>query len=171
LSPFAVPGADQPELLPVYAGPTPADPFGGRAFDIFDVMDQAERAAEAKPAPRAEIVGNTEPEPEPADELAAAAPAASHNGQAPHPAAESAGSAAAEPTGEARGAEPSPPTSEIVAEIAIPGPTPAEPAPAEPASAEPAPAEPAPAEPLIRPIMVGAGGEVPAEKKRGWWRR
>ena len=52
LSPFAVPGADQPDLQPVYAGPTPADPFGGRAFDIFDVMDQVERAAEAQPAPR-----------------------------------------------------------------------------------------------------------------------
>ena len=68
LSPFAVPGADQPELLPVYAGPTPADPFGGRAFDIFDVMDQAERAAEAETAPRAttpaEIVNNAAPEPE-----------------------------------------------------------------------------------------------------------
>ena len=65
---FAQPGADQPELLPVYAGPTPADPFGGRAFDIFDVMDQAERAAEAKPAPRpsaeAEFVNNTAPEPD-----------------------------------------------------------------------------------------------------------
>ncbi len=31
---------------PVYAGPTPADPFGGQV-DIFDVMDAAERAAEA----------------------------------------------------------------------------------------------------------------------------
>jgi ribonuclease E len=67
LSPFALPGADQPELQPVYAGPTPADPFGGRAFDIFDVMDQVERAAETKPPPlapsAAEIVNNTAPEP------------------------------------------------------------------------------------------------------------
>jgi ribonuclease E len=68
LSPSAVPGADQPELQPVYAGPTPADPFGGRAFDIFDVMDQAERAAESRPVPRTgsteEIVNNAAPEPE-----------------------------------------------------------------------------------------------------------
>jgi ribonuclease E len=67
LSPHAVPGADQPELQPVYAGPTPADPFGGRAFDIFDVMDQAERAAEARPAaPRAVLAEDvaTAPEPE-----------------------------------------------------------------------------------------------------------
>jgi len=77
-SPFAVPGADQPELPPVYAGPTPADPFGGRAFDIFDVMDQAERAAEAQPAPRptttAEIYNDSASEPEatPAEQPAAA---------------------------------------------------------------------------------------------------
>ena len=77
LSPFAVPGAEQPELPPVYAGPTPADPFGGRAFDIFDVMDQAERAAEAQPAsratPAAEIVNDGGPEPETITADAAAA--------------------------------------------------------------------------------------------------
>ncbi|MFL5286245.1 MAG: ribonuclease E/G, partial [Rhodopila sp.] len=65
LSPFSLPGAEQPEL-PVYAGPTPADPFGGRAFDIFDMMDQVEQAAEARPAPRAsaadEIENNAAPE-------------------------------------------------------------------------------------------------------------
>jgi ribonuclease E len=43
LSPLGVPGAEQPDLVPVYAGPTPADPFGsGHVFDIFDVMEQAE---------------------------------------------------------------------------------------------------------------------------------
>ncbi len=45
LSPLGVPGAEQPDLIPVYAGPTPADPFGGQAFDIFDAMEQAELAA------------------------------------------------------------------------------------------------------------------------------
>jgi hypothetical protein len=41
--PMAHPGAEQPDLVPVYAGPTPADPFGGgHVFDIFDVMEQAE---------------------------------------------------------------------------------------------------------------------------------
>ena len=44
------PGSDQPELLPVYAGPTPADPFGGQAFDIFDVLEQAEQRAAAAAA-------------------------------------------------------------------------------------------------------------------------
>ena len=43
LSPLGVPGAEQPDLMPAYAGPTPADPFGsGHVFDIFDVMEQAE---------------------------------------------------------------------------------------------------------------------------------
>jgi ribonuclease E len=77
LSPFAIPGADQPELQPVYAGPTPADPFGGRAFDIFDVMDQAERVAESRPAPRStsavEIVTMTAPD----SDSSASAPAES----------------------------------------------------------------------------------------------
>jgi ribonuclease E len=84
LAPLAVPGAEQPELQPVYFGPTPADPFGGRAFDIFDVMDQAERAAEAQPAsrlaPAAEIANTTAPEPE-------AAGSASLRGTAETPAA------------------------------------------------------------------------------------
>ena len=48
LLPVAEPGADQPELPPVYTGPTPANPFGGQVFDIFDVMDQVERVAEAR---------------------------------------------------------------------------------------------------------------------------
>jgi ribonuclease E len=50
LSPLGVPGAEQPDLVPAYAGPTPADPFGsGHVFDIFDVMEQAELNA-AKPS-------------------------------------------------------------------------------------------------------------------------
>ncbi len=31
---------------PAYTGPTPANPFGGQPFDIFDIMEQAERAQE-----------------------------------------------------------------------------------------------------------------------------
>jgi ribonuclease E len=59
LSPYADPDAEQPDIAPVhptavYSGPTPADPFGGGAFDIFDVMEQAERAAEQ--AARARMV-------------------------------------------------------------------------------------------------------------------
>jgi ribonuclease E len=43
----AEPGADQPELPPAYSGPTPANPFGGDAFDIFDVMDRVEATSAA----------------------------------------------------------------------------------------------------------------------------
>jgi ribonuclease E len=47
-----VPGAEQPDLIPAYAGPTPADPYGGQVFDIFDVMEQAElNAAPARRPP------------------------------------------------------------------------------------------------------------------------
>jgi ribonuclease E len=248
-----VPGADQPELQPVYAGPTPADPFGGRAFDIFDVMDQAERAAEARPSPRAtvpaagqaepalraasgavtepvaatetptatqtppgtqppgvaEIVNHAAPEPSTAPvEPEPVAPTASHApapDAEPHPPAppeaEILNSAAPEPAGEALAGPAEPAPTAMPAEPAPtalpaePAPTamPAEPAPtampAEPAPtarpAEPAPtampepasqaeiltSQPPPAEPLIKPILVGAGGEPPAEPKRGWWRR
>ena len=49
---LGVPGAEQPDLVPAYVGPTPADPFGGGAFDIFDVMEQAElNAAQSNRAP------------------------------------------------------------------------------------------------------------------------
>jgi ribonuclease E len=37
--------------LPAYAGPTPADPFGGGVFDIYDVMEQAEARAAAPVSP------------------------------------------------------------------------------------------------------------------------
>jgi ribonuclease E len=203
LSPFAAPGADQPELPPVYAGPTPADPFGGRAFDIFDVMDQAERAAEARPAPRvavaAEIANNTapepdapnaepvmagetaaepvvEPEPEPAPPRAeppAEARADIVNSSAPEPAGEAL-QAAAEPVGETLPVAGEPADEALQAA----GEPEASPVPANDTAPEPAPeaapepaTEPALAEPAIKPILVGAGGEPPAEPKRGWWRR
>jgi ribonuclease E len=52
-SPLGVPGAEQPDLVPVYDGPTPADPFGGNVFDLFDAMEQAElnAAPASRPAP------------------------------------------------------------------------------------------------------------------------
>ncbi|MGE0224874.1 MAG: Rne/Rng family ribonuclease [Acetobacteraceae bacterium] len=46
LSPLGLPGAEQPELVPAYSGPTPANPFGDHVYDIFDVMEQAERGNE-----------------------------------------------------------------------------------------------------------------------------
>jgi ribonuclease E len=174
MSPFGIPGADQPDLLPVYAGPTPADPFGGRAFDIFDVMDQAERAAEAKRAPVAiEIVNEAPPEPEtsyrqpepilaepvtdepaPVTTDAAAAPP---DAEPEHLDADIVNTAAPEPVGET-----------------LPHPEPAAaetPVPANDTDPEMVTPELAPPEPLVKPILVGAGGDPPAEPRRGWWRR
>jgi ribonuclease E len=174
LSPFSVPGADQPELPPVYVGPTPADPFGGRAFDIFDVMDQVERAAEAKPVPRApsasEIVNATAPEAE----------ASFAEEPAPEPVAEAEEEITAEPD-IVNGGAPEPiavslPPAEIRAEEAVHDAVP-------PAgeqvngsrktadSDEIVNVDAPPPAPLIRPILVGSDGEAPGEKKRGWWRR
>ncbi|MGD0103450.1 MAG: Rne/Rng family ribonuclease [Rhodopila sp.] len=172
LSPFAVPGADQPELQPVYAGPTPADPFGGRAFDIFDVMDQAERAAETKPAPRtaasAEIVNAAAPEPEASNveseplastvEEPRAPPSAPDTPEQVQPEREILNTAAPEPAGEPQMV----PGERVAASL---------PTPANDTIAEIDASQPAPAEPLIKPILIGAGGEPPAEPKRGWWRR
>ena len=173
LSPFSVPGADQPDLPPVYAGPTPADPFGGRAFDIFDVMDQVERAAEAKPATRvptaSEIVNAAAPEAEatfaeaPAAEPAAeAAPAAAEpeivNGGAPEPVA------VALPPAEIQAEEPGHGEGAVAGEQINGSGKPAE-------SDEIVNVDAPPPAPLIRPILIGSDGESPGEKKRGWWRR
>ncbi|WP_158930917.1 ribonuclease E/G [Acidisphaera sp. S103] len=192
LSPFATPGADQPELPPVYAGPTPADPFGGRVFDIFDVMDQAERAAEARPAPRAavaaEIANNTAPEPDAPNAVAAEAAAEPQPVPEPEvPEAEIVNSSAPEPAGEALPAEPEPaaeavpaepePVAEAVSVVAEAekvteaSAVPIEAEAVPPVAANDVAPEPAPAEPAIKPILIGAGGEPPVERKRGWWRR
>ncbi|MGC8477285.1 MAG: Rne/Rng family ribonuclease [Acetobacteraceae bacterium] len=69
---ISAPGADQPDLPEVYIGPTPANPFGGQAFDIFDVLEQAEARAldSTPPAPPAppESVPETHPEPAASEE-------------------------------------------------------------------------------------------------------
>ncbi|HET6607475.1 MAG TPA: Rne/Rng family ribonuclease [Rhodopila sp.] len=177
LSPYAEPGAEQPDLTPVYAGPTPADPFGGRVYDIFDVMDQVEQAQTAAPVARAaeaseeqsaeapqaesEIVnaGIVEAEPEPAPvavlvQTDAAAPA-SVAAEAVLSQADILNTGGAEVAGETAVAAPS----EEPGPVAAPEP--------ETTTAEP----PAPPEPLVKPILIGTADEPPAAKKRGWWRR
>ncbi|HEY1411858.1 MAG TPA: hypothetical protein VGF36_06935, partial [Rhodopila sp.] len=174
--------------LPVYAGPTPADPFGGRAFDIFDVMDQVERAAEAQPVPRAApaegVANNALPEPEatPPEPVAVApaeheAPAGDGNAQE---AAESERAIVADPVAEAAAEPVAPRPNPEIVNIAAPEPMgeamPANgedqaPVPANDTSAEIAHPEPPPPEPAIKPILIGTGGEQPVERKRGWWRR
>ncbi|HEY2615776.1 MAG TPA: Rne/Rng family ribonuclease [Acetobacteraceae bacterium] len=143
----AEPGADQPDLPPVYTGPTPANPFGGQTFDIFDVLEQAEAAAPA--------VAAAAPEPEPAPSIILAEPepmqiAAMHD-------------------------EPELVPAIILAQPAADDTVHDEPGPEFPVS-DPAP-EPVMAandtapEPAIKPILIGAEPDAVVEKKRGWWRR
>jgi ribonuclease E len=164
LSPYAEPGAEQPELLPAYAGPTPADPFGGRAFDIFDVMDQVERAHEAASIPttqagrtEGEIVNRGAPEPD----SVAHEPVTHHDPAQDTPDSDTKPSAAVpDVSGQAEIVNTGAP------EVAVRSDTTE--ATVEEAAVEP---EPAPAEPAVKPILIGAGDEPPAERKRGWWRR
>jgi ribonuclease E len=154
MPPHAEPGADQPELPPVYSGPTPANPFGGHTFDIFDVMEQVEAAAPAVTAPAmpapASAVILVEPERVPGPVYEPAGPVAAPELPAP-PAV-----AFAEPVfAEADRVEAEPEE----AAAAAPPPEPMT------AANDPAP------EPAIRPIIIGAEQDVVVEKKRGWWRR
>ena len=166
-------GAEQPDLPPVYTGPTPANPFGGQGYDIFEALERAEEqaalTATAPVAIRAEpaaaeggTVEPVAPEAEPAvAEITPVEPVASTVVIVPIAAAPP---AEVTPEPVAAVAEPEP-----VAEVA-PAPEPAAP---EPAAPEPAAAEPAAeavAGPVIQPIVIGETA-APAEKKRGWWRR
>ncbi|HTU52407.1 MAG TPA: Rne/Rng family ribonuclease, partial [Acetobacteraceae bacterium] len=138
---LAEPGAQQPELPPLYVGPTPANPFGGNAFDIFDALEQAEELERPAPAPTVTplpIVAGPPPAVEPVDDIE------------PVPEATTPDASSTEPSAEAL------PISES--------------SPPEPA-APPAPANDRDAEPAIRPIVIGAEDTSSVEKKRGWWRR
>ena len=192
MPPHAEPGADQPDLPPVYTGPTPANPFGGRTFDIFDVMDQAEAAAPAEvviaaasePEPAASVIlVEPEPvhievlhrEPEPAVAIIPAEPELLQVEAAREP----------EPTLAVISSEPNWLQAEVPQGEPEPAPTviPAEPvamhadAPrSEPVSELPEPepvlaANDAAPAPTIKPIIVGGEQDVVVAKKRGWWRR
>jgi len=157
-----------PAEAPAYAGPTPADPFGGQV-DIFDVMDAAERAAE-EVRPEAGTEPATAPapaEPEPVIQAAAEpAPVAE-----PEPAVSAtAGPAAAAEETPARPADepPQPEPAGAATEEAVTEPEPPQPEPA-PQAAEP---EPEPSAPVVQPIVIGdANDNEVAPKRRGWWRR
>ena len=164
----------EPEV-PAYAGPTPADPFGGSFVDIFDVLEQAEeQRANAAAVP----VLETKPEPalEPLPEPQGAAEAPEAEAFAQHATAEAdtppdaapeleptvaETSVPAEPTGKVDAAEPPTPHEFAALEAASPDSADIEPV-EEPIEPEPAPA--------IVPVLVGAG-ETPAAPRRGWWRR
>jgi len=60
--------AAPPPAAPAYVGPTPANPFGGQTFDIFDMMDEVESrpvatVAARPPAPAPEPIPEPVPEP------------------------------------------------------------------------------------------------------------
>jgi ribonuclease E len=143
VQPHAEPGAEQPDLPPLYVGPTPADPFGGQALDIFDMLEQAELGIEPALAP---------PEPasteRPPTTDAALPPAhAEEMADASVPLTDAAqGGPPAEAQGIPPGSSPEP-VSPLV------------------------PANDVAAGPQIKPILVGAEEEPSAEKRRGWWRR
>ena len=174
IPPHAAPGADQPELPPVYSGPTPANPFGGHAFDIFDVLEQVEERPQMEAVAPAEQLPSepqaasmppvivAEPEPESADASEAETTPVTVQAET------QGGESVAEPV---TGVEPEPTHAHAEEDSAEAAPEPqAEPV-AEP---EPQPlvaANDAIAEPAIKPIIVGAGEAVVVEKKRGWWRR
>jgi ribonuclease E len=152
------------DAVPVYTGPTPADPFGA-GFDIFDVIDTT---AAPVPPRRAEIpvaVARTAPEP------------LARHGTVP---------ASAPPSDV-------PPSDLRPSDLPPPQPSLAEPPPAEPressdlirtaearpeaegqtSAAEPAaagPGEPYVAPP-IQPVLIGSSDVPPTDRKRGWWRR
>ena len=144
--PHAEPGAEQPDLPPVYTGPTPANPFGGNTFDIFDVLERTEAETPAQMA--APVVM----EPEPADVGPGSEP-----GQAE-------GDTAAVPESQ--------PADAVV--LTEPEPAQTEATGAEPEATPLAPvlaANDATPEPAIKPILIGGERDVVVERKRGWWRR
>ncbi len=48
--PEATAEAPEPAPLPLWTGPTPADPFGGQTYDIFDLIEQQEQERPVAPA-------------------------------------------------------------------------------------------------------------------------
>jgi ribonuclease E len=159
---------------PAYTGPTPADPFGGQALDIFDILERAEMAEAAAPPRRGRAVqaeleippvpdGATGPADIVAPEAVAdvVAPEAVADVVAPEAVADVvAPEAVAEP---AAAPEPEP---------AVAAAAPVEPVPVMASSpAVEAAGEEAPlVGPVVKPIVIG-DGPLPVERKRGWWKR
>ncbi len=146
-------------VAPAYAGPTPANPFGGStAFDIFDAIEQAEQeralaatgAVRRPPEPVAPLPatgdGPREPEPVIAEPIAMAPEAVSLS----------------DPDPDADTAVPGPETDDLPDSdpiAALPAVEPAAATEAEPVGA-----------PLAIPMLID-GSAAPVEKRRGWWRR
>jgi ribonuclease E len=157
------PGAEQPDVPPAYTGPTPANPFGGHGYDIFDALERAEeqaaRTAQAPVAP-AEVapagVAPAEPDVAELEATPTAMAAASPSETVPM----------------ASGMVIVPISSTPPAEEAV---QPQAPEPEPEAEPEAVPEPESVPEPvigtIIQPIVIGETAAPPAEKKRGWWRR
>lgn len=164
------------EAVAAYRGPTPADPFAGQAFDVFEVIEQAEQREAMLARTPAPMPNVAEPVTEaagamPAETapLEAGAPEAASTAEVPAPAHHPASVVEVE----ASYADP------LAAEAArgeAPGPheEAEEPAAVVPEQAAPeaivAKEEAAPVKrPELQPMLIG---DLPhTEKKRGWWRR
>jgi ribonuclease E len=167
-------------IVPAYVGPTPADPFGGHAFDIFDMMDEVESRPVATVSPRPAAAPS---EVAPQEHAAPAAPVAHHDAE---PAAapvqgtfemeqhDTAGSGdsghltsspvapeAPADADERHGTADHAATREATVEP--------EAMTLEPAAAT-AVTEPPPA-PVIQPIVIGQDAVPAVAPKKGWWRR
>jgi ribonuclease E len=168
-------------VVPTYVGPTPADPFGGHAFDIFDMMDEVEShpvatlsARPAAPPPDAALQHHAAPaahaphhEPEPPvapvqgtfemEPQAAVVAPVEDGRQATPPFAQ-------QPAGSAE-------TQHNLPDRAIPSEAAAQTefAASEPAASTQA-ADPQPA-PVIQPILIGQDPTPAVAPKKGWWRR
>ena len=156
--------------VPLYTGPTPADPFGG-AYDIFDALERAEEERAAAPhandtAP--ELIAEPVPEPPGAAEAPASEAFAQHaTAEADTPAEP----APAEPALMLGGEDATSPEPARDAEIEERSELPEFAAP-EFASSGPADIEADERErtPACIPVLVGAD-DAPVVPKRGWWRR
>jgi ribonuclease E len=143
-------------VAPAYTGPTPANPFGGDTYDIFDMIEQAEQRKTTGaappvyvPEPILEIDTTPIDIPPPPVPMASVAPVA--------PEQVVAEPAVAEPVVAAP----------VVVEAVAPEPKAPEPVVAAAPEPEPEP----PAAPVIKPIIVGEETVPPTARKSGWWRR
>ena len=138
--------------LPVYEGPTPANPFGG-AYDIFEVLEQAERA---RAVPTSDVSVPEPPGAAASSTIEASAQHATAEADLPPDDILQAASDEASGNGESgadvmklASLDPPPPADTAASSITAPQPDPV---------------------PIITPVIVG-NGDVAATPRRGWWRR
>ena len=161
-APAALP--EQPAETPsrTYRGPTPANPFAGQGFDVFEAMEQAEERRAADAALMA-----TQPAPEAAPETVPEAPPREDQPVTPGAPAELADATEAETA--TRYVGPLPTGVHYDPSIAGPAAPPAEAGQADALTTDLPETRTATIQ-IVAPILIGAT-ESAGERKRGWWRR